>query len=144
MNIARKLNNLYVFEKENEEFNELIIRLKEEKVRLVPVQVPREITDVDASYINNKWNNNCINEAVIYGKNKNYGFLAFTDNEVNENVINNIIKNREMNAVFSKFIPYSTEGDLYTYEINKGIRVEKNIERLPNKKFSVAKCFKIN
>ena len=49
MNIARKLNNLYVFEKENEEFNELIIRLKEEKVRLVPVQVPREITDVDAS-----------------------------------------------------------------------------------------------
>lgn len=142
MNITRKLKNLFVFEGEDKEFNELIERMQLAQLKLVPVQVPKVMSDIDSSYINSKWNSNKIDDSLFYGKNRDTAIVAFADNEINERIVNDIIAKKEMNVKSFKFIPYNTDGDLSTKWYVNGNMINETIERMPIKKFSVARCLK--
>lgn len=142
MNIAKKLKNLVVFEAEDKEFNEFIERMNLAHMKIVPVQVPKVMSQVDSSYINSKWNSNKIDDSIFYGKNRDTGIIAFSNNEINERIINDIIAKKEMNCKTFKFIPYNTEGDLNTKWYKDGQQIYETIERMPIKKYNIARCLK--
>ncbi len=142
MNIAKKLKNVVIFEEDDKEFNEFMKGIKKSELKIVPIQVPKDIENIDASYINNKWYTKSIDDAILCGKNKVYGVIAFADNKINERIVKNIIETNKMNVKTSKFIPFETKGDVVTSWYEEGIMVCDEIERIPSSKYSVSNYIK--
>ena len=83
-----------------------------------------------------------VDDSIFYGKNRDTGIIAFSNNELNERIVNDIIAKKEMNCKVFKFIPYNTDGDLNTKWYKDGEQIGEEIERIPIKKYNIARCLK--